>query len=102
MAFNRSHGGWFHWEICVTVKNWLIDLYLTVLHGRWEVKRVERSALALFDDFSVQLKKEGTEVCYDPSVVCDYYAVNRRTGDEVLCGSRRECEGYCAVFNDAR
>lgn len=102
MAFNRSHGGWFHWEICVTFKNWLLDLWLTFNHGRWEVMRIERTVLSSFDDFRAQVKQEGTEICYDPSVKYDYYACNKRTAATVLCPSKREAESCCAFWNDMR
>ena len=86
----------------MTFKNYLIDLWLTCRHGKWKVHRVEATLTRLFDDFTVQVKFEGGEVSYDPSYRLDYYAVCARTGDAILCDSKREAEDQVSIRNDMR
>lgn len=62
----------------MTMKNRLLDWYLTILYGKWVTKRV-------------------------PGYYrYEYYAVCRRSGDEILCDSKREADALCDCYNDMR
>ena len=48
------------------------------------------------------VKPEGKGVMYDPATKFMFYAVCRRTHEEILCASKREAEGVVAINNDSR
>lgn len=85
----------------MTFKNFWIDLWLDLIHGRWEVERVFSHYQSL--DFGVvPIKAEGTSIDYDQGAVYLYYAVRKRTKDMILCDSKRHAEGIVAIYNDMR
>ena len=69
-------------------KWFFIDLYRDIVYGRWVVRR-SKNALAV--------------MCGELRVTrYDYYAACWRTGDMILCESKREAEGIVACRNDHR
>lgn len=85
----------------MTFKNWWRDLWLDIKYGHWNVVRVQRD-LYEYDIMHVPVKREGAEVSYDPGIAFDYYVCCKRSGDKILCSSKREAEGVAAIHNDSR
>lgn len=72
------------WDIIMTFKDWLVGVYLTARYGKWVVIQ-ERVPLEV-----------------SPWQHYSYFAICKRSNDMVLCDSKREAEGFCAMQNDLR
>jgi len=68
----------------MTFKNWLLDVWLTILYGKWKVKRSR-----------VDLLRHDRRAY-------DYYAYCWRSSDLILCSDKREAESVIAYQNDLR
>ena len=87
----------------MTLRNAVIDFWLWIRYGRWVVTRKIVLEVYNHNGFPLALvKPEGAEVLYDPGTKFFYYAVCTRTGDEILCDSKREADGVVAIHNDSR
>lgn len=85
----------------MSFREWLKDLWLDIRYGWWVVER-EQVVINVPLRSLVPLKREGHQVIYDRGMDWQYYAVCRRSGDKLKCGSKREAEGVAAINNDSR